>query len=139
MVKCFYIDEVLIVLLFSHPSDQYGPAPSVVISFSCFNLLHCVPPLSSTALTPPIHHFWGQPTGLFPFGFHIEYLLGFLSSPILITCPYHLNLIHSISFNNGVTCNSVLMMMFLVLSFHLTPFIIPAVASPLLAITTLLL
>ena len=66
----------------------------------------------------------GQLIGLFPSGFHFNYLLGFLSSSILITCLYHLNLFLSISSNNGVTCNTPLMSVLLILSLHVTPLII---------------
>ena len=39
-------------------------------------------------------------------------------------CPYHLNLFRSISSKNGVTCNSVLMVVFLILSLRVTPCIV---------------
>ena len=107
--------------IFCAQKTNFPVWPSVIISLSSLNLLHGLP---SAASTPCIHRFQGQPTGLFPSGFYDKYLLGLLSSSILVTCPYHLNLLRSISSNNGVTCNSALMVVFLILSFRETPFVV---------------
>ena len=56
--------------------------------------------------TLSVHLFLGRPTDLIPAGLHWRYLVGFLSSSILIICQYHLNLFLSISSSNGVTCSS---------------------------------
>ena len=62
-----------------------------------------VPLLTSALFTPSIHLFLGRPTEP-------------PKSSILITCPYHLNLFLSISFSNGVTCSSSLMLALRILS-----------------------
>ena len=92
----------------------------LLVSTSCTD----VPLLPSAASTPSIHRFRGRPAGLFPSGFHINYLLGFLPSSILIMCPYHLNLFRSISSNNSGACNSTLTVVLLILSFRVTLFIV---------------
>ena len=103
-----------------------NPLQSPLLSYFLLVSTSCTgtPLLPNATSTPSFHCFRGWVAGLFSSGFHIKYLLGFLFSSILITCPYHLNLVCSISSNNGGTCTFALMVVFLILSFHVTPFII---------------
>merc|ERR1712240_305330 len=70
-----------------------------------------------------IHLAFGLPTGLLPGTFIYMTFLTSLSSFILLTCPYHCNLI-SLAFSlMSLTPSSLLMLTLLILSLRVTPFI----------------
>ena len=62
--------------------------------------------------------FLGQPTGLFPSGFHIEYLVCLLPFSLY---AHAISIYSSVSSISCVTCNTVLMLVFLIPSFQLSP------------------
>lgn len=75
---------------------------------------------SNQSLTPSIHLFLCLSTGLLPCGYHSRYFLGFQSSSILLTCPYHLSYNLSTSLSRSVTPNSSHILSILILSFLVT-------------------
>lgn len=77
-------------------------------------------PLPYSALTTPSISFWATPLAFFSRGCHCRYFIGFLSSSILMTWPFHLSLYYSTSHTNGTTPSSSLFCVFLTLSFLVT-------------------
>ena len=68
--------------------------------------------------------FIGLPVAVFPSGTHAKYcFFGSQSSPILMTCPYHLILLRSVSSKIEPKPISSLISVFLYLSLPVTPFI----------------
>ena len=83
-----------------------------------------VPTRIRTRRTPSIHLYLDPQTRLYASSVRSKAFLGYLLSDILITCTYHFTLLFSMVFNNTSTLSSALTVIFYILSFLVTPFIV---------------
>ena len=139
LLNLFYDFSILLLTFFFSPIRLLDKLNYLSVGRSLWKALHSCrfryfcccstsvresPLLSIVVFTPSNHLFLDLPTGLFPGGWHIKYFFGSLWSGILITWPYHLNWILSISSNNDSIFSSCLMDTFRILSLLVTPFTI---------------